>query len=223
MGATPVCDTASDTCVSGCPALLERCGALCVDTDLDPAHCGGCDRACDDTNGSPYCSAGSCRIMCDPGFDDCDGDAMTGCERSLRTLTDCGACNVPCAIDHTVVSCATGTCTMTGCETLYDDCDGFASNGCEQYLDTRAHCGACGQGCLTNEGCATPGTCHCGPDGTGPAGSGVSVCNEWLDHALSGRCSGSVPSRCVVVTCDAGWNNCDGFHWNGCETNGTCP
>lgn len=216
-GGTPVCDTTADACVSGCGALA-RCGASCVDTATSPAHCGGCDQPCSSSNGTPFCMAGGCRIMCDPGFDDCDDDVGNGCEQALTTLAHCGGCNVPCSITHTVVSCATGSCAMTGCEPLYDDCDGVASNGCEQYLDHRDHCGACGAGCTTNEGCAEPGLCHCGFIGSGPSGTGASVCGDLLDHVAVGRCTGSVPARCGIVSCDSGWADCDGMAYTGCET-----
>ncbi|MDP3275268.1 MAG: lamin tail domain-containing protein [Deltaproteobacteria bacterium] len=41
-------------CVSG----LSVCAANCVDTNVDPAHCGGCDRAC---SASATCIRGTCR------------------------------------------------------------------------------------------------------------------------------------------------------------------
>jgi hypothetical protein len=41
-------------CVSG----LSLCGARCVSTDVDPAHCGGCGRAC---TANATCIRGTCR------------------------------------------------------------------------------------------------------------------------------------------------------------------
>lgn len=32
--------------VVACPGVLQRCGASCVDTHIDPAHCGGCGHVC---------------------------------------------------------------------------------------------------------------------------------------------------------------------------------
>ena len=54
-------DTADDT--SGdvaCPANLLDCDGVCVDTDNDPAHCGGCDNVCGD---GEVCSASTCETI----------------------------------------------------------------------------------------------------------------------------------------------------------------
>ncbi len=215
--ATPVCDAVADRCVSGCGPGVSRCETSCVSTQTDPAHCGGCAQACSSANGTPFCVAGSCSIMCDPGFGDCNADVADGCEQRLNTLAHCGGCNVPCGIEHTTVSCETGACVMTGCEALYDDCDGIAANGCEQSLESEAHCGACEAGCLVNESCDPPGTCRCGTEGSGPSGTGQSVCNDSIPNVTAGRCAYTIPARCAVVACDPGYGDCDGRGWNGCE------
>jgi hypothetical protein len=43
-------------------------------------------------------------LVCPPDMGDCDGNPAD-CETSLRTLTDCGACRVPCDMEH-------GTCLL---------------------------------------------------------------------------------------------------------------
>lgn len=43
------------------------------------------------------------------------------------------------------------------CEAGFGDCDGDPSNGCEQDLSERTHCGACGAVCAPHEACGATG------------------------------------------------------------------
>ncbi len=46
----------------GCaPATPTTCGAACVNTQIDPEHCGGCDQACDS---GKLCLGGACFVPC---------------------------------------------------------------------------------------------------------------------------------------------------------------
>lgn len=41
--------------------------------------------------------SGGCRLLCDPGFADCDGSEANGCEANIvRDLDHCGGCTVVC-------------------------------------------------------------------------------------------------------------------------------
>jgi hypothetical protein len=52
---------------AGCE--LTSCGGACVDTDVDPLHCGRCDNACDPPdNATAECNGGLCDFSCLPGF-----------------------------------------------------------------------------------------------------------------------------------------------------------
>jgi hypothetical protein len=115
-GATPVCDARSGTCVSGCASGQQRCGASCVDTSADIAHCGGCDRRCAVSNGAPRCEAGVCRVLaCNAGFADCDGNPANGCEVNTRTdPMNCGGC---------------GSRPAEVCNGVDDNCDGVVDEG----------------------------------------------------------------------------------------------
>jgi hypothetical protein len=55
-GSKQVCQ--AGRCVDQCPAKQLRCGDECVDPNITPQHCGGCDRACDKT--APVCLLGKC-------------------------------------------------------------------------------------------------------------------------------------------------------------------
>src|SRR5690606_17279023 len=99
---------------------------------------------------------------CDAGWADCDGNPVNGCERNIRTLTDCGGCGVPCSLANAGESCASGMCEITSCTGLFADCNGVPSDGCEGPINTLTDCGGCGVGCnLANasETCAS-GTCQ---------------------------------------------------------------
>jgi hypothetical protein len=78
---------AGPACTSDHPVL---CGATCVDTATDPAHCGGCNIRCPGgPNATPACRAGQCALECNPGFENPNGMPGDGCEAmvSLGTPT----------------------------------------------------------------------------------------------------------------------------------------
>jgi hypothetical protein len=54
---------------------------------------------------------------CPTGLADCDADPQTGCETDLQIdLLHCGACGIPCELDHASVSCEAGECLLVECE-----------------------------------------------------------------------------------------------------------
>src|SRR5205814_8692060 len=98
--------------------VITTCGANFADCDgnakngcetnllEDAAHCGACPNACALANSLPACRAGRCVPNCLPGFADCNGDPIDGCERNL--LTDvgyCGACNIRCEPANATPAC----------------------------------------------------------------------------------------------------------------------
>jgi hypothetical protein len=68
------------------------------DLNNDADNCGGCRVVCSPNNiPARQCSAGSCTGMCAPGFADCNNNRQTdGCETSLTTTQNCGACGNAC-------------------------------------------------------------------------------------------------------------------------------
>lgn len=97
-------------CTAGCSQPLESCdgGAFCVDSRVDPDHCGGCGQACPAVqNAVRVCEFGNCsRSLCFPGFADCNGLLGDGCEANLGTDgMNCGFCGNACQ-----VNCMNGMC-----------------------------------------------------------------------------------------------------------------
>jgi hypothetical protein len=95
-----------------------------IESDL--ANCGGCGKKCPNAVAwaSYGCKAGTCTLMCagrpaslghcccaeaiGPGWCDCDGDPMNGCEINAKAdPANCGACGVTCAMNQ---KCVQGVC-----------------------------------------------------------------------------------------------------------------
>ncbi|MCB9552529.1 MAG: hypothetical protein H6705_11720 [Myxococcales bacterium] len=80
-----VCDAIPGVAgVERCSGVDDDCDGLVdegFDTETDPEHCGGCDRACAGPNAVLGCAAGRCTVArCEEGYLDRDGDPATGCE-----------------------------------------------------------------------------------------------------------------------------------------------
>ena len=85
--------TATGNPTDGCETNLRE----------DLSNCGACGTICPTpANATPTCESGACGFDCLDGFDDCDGDSATGCERNLQTDPEhCGACGTDCPPDQT--------------------------------------------------------------------------------------------------------------------------
>jgi hypothetical protein len=108
-----------------CDAGDTACGEVCVDLNLDPAHCGSCDQACD---AGAVCLMGACET-CGGGTTPC-GDA---CVDTKVDPQNCGGCGTACRGNEV---CAQGMCStqcgdgvMNGFETDVD-CGGPLCNPC---------------------------------------------------------------------------------------------
>jgi hypothetical protein len=76
---------------------------------FDPANCNACGTVCPTRpNSRPACGGGTCGIICNAGFGNCDGIDANGCETDLATsATHCGVCGNTCLAG---VTCVTGMC-----------------------------------------------------------------------------------------------------------------
>ncbi|MBL8787002.1 MAG: hypothetical protein JNJ59_19005, partial [Deltaproteobacteria bacterium] len=227
----------ANTCkVAPCPFGKADCdGNPLNGCELDATtsqNCGDCGVKCAPSRGVGDCSTGLCRVAsCQPGWADCDRDASNGCERSTRTLTDCGGCGVRCEVEGGQASCATGACQVANCAANLGDCD--AVEDCETPLNTSSDCGGCDIPCAPSNGtgnCDT-GTClvtSCQPgydNCDGNAGNGcetalndLSNCGGCLRFCLIPFASATcVAGTCLLSQCSSGRGNCDNNATNGCE------
>ena len=119
------------------------------ETDITTVNdCGSCGKHCNSTHATPGCTGGKCTIKCFPGFDDCDGDATTGCEAETGTdVFNCGTCGLKCGDNHASPKCVAAKCTLT-CSAGWGDCNMDPADGCEVNTATdRTHCGSCSNAC----------------------------------------------------------------------------
>jgi serine/threonine protein kinase len=82
-----------------------------IDVENDSKNCGACGKVCDSTGAKRAgCVNGTCQVVCDKGFGDCDQKPETGCETSLdRDPKNCGRCGFACRDGR----CEAGLCTPT--------------------------------------------------------------------------------------------------------------
>ncbi|MDB4932922.1 MAG: uncharacterized protein JWM10_5406, partial [Myxococcaceae bacterium] len=202
-----------------------------VDLTATATSCGTCSNACRPPNGTGVCTAGRCGVAaCDPGKGNCDGNAANGCETTLGTNTNCGACGAACA---TGSFCSEGTC-VSACSAPTSYCANTLT--CNDLSDDTLNCGACGRTCpVPPNATATCGASTCGFSCNGStancdasAGNGCEV-DLSASVANCGACgaactlANATPTcgggACAVATCNLNYGNCDGVAGNGCEVN----
>ena len=96
--AQPAMTDMAITCATG----QSLCGASCVDTKTNTAHCGACDKACERGN---YCVAGACTPDCPKSQTGCGDRCVSDNDRA-----NCGTCGTACK-DGEV--CVTGKCQIS--------------------------------------------------------------------------------------------------------------
>lgn len=149
-----------------CGAPRRLCGAFpvmsCVDVAVDRANCGSCGRVCvAGPRAGSACVVGSCRLLCDAGYADCDSIPTNGCEVDQRyDPANCGRCGGMCIVANGTATCNGGRCGVAACNIGFADCDRDPTNGCEvNVTDSPAHCGRCGAPCEPTQWCRN-GVCR---------------------------------------------------------------
>jgi serine/threonine protein kinase len=186
-----------------------------VDLRTSTASCGRCGNACPAADhAAPACSEGACKLVCDPGFADCDGRPGNGCEVKLDTsLAHCGACGHACrAAANQDTACREGACAVS-CKPGWGDCNGDPADGCEVKLESSpAHCGACGNVCraAANQDVACRGgacVASCRPghaDCNGDPADGCETDVSSDDHNCGGCRKACAPPKGGSVSCESG-------------------
>jgi hypothetical protein len=121
---------------AGCGDEQKACGGRCV-SERDPEFgCGSSScQPCVLPNATSVCDADlTCAIAaCVGHFEDCDGEALTGCEVNLDTDEEhCGSCTAePCEVFGALPACARGACAIRKCLPGFKDCNRLDVDGCE--------------------------------------------------------------------------------------------
>jgi len=205
------------------------------DVDVDPAHCGGCNRSCARDYASTACDDRDCVLVeCDEGWHDVDGALDNGCEYAcvadgeeacderdndcdglvdeefdLRfDVAHCGGCDQACAPDQAEPECRDGECEIDACREGFFDVDEEPANGCEYA-------------------CALEGEETCDGRDNDCDGLVDETFDLQTDAQHCGACDAAcalphvelvcAAGECVAVRCHDGWHDVDWHLANGCE------
>ena len=137
----PVGCVFTQTQIPCCVGGTQACGDVCANWQVDPQHCGGCNKACD---AGEVCSKGECQATCGQGQLVCGGV----CTNTAFDPSNCGECLKECpGADNANGICVGGDCKVL-CDGAYEDCNLNMGDGCEVDLMTDPkHCGFCGDLC----------------------------------------------------------------------------
>ena len=224
-GCTPACSGATPICQDGI------CVVCVADTDCPIGQ---------------ICKLFGQRSTCAPGCSDdsrCGGGSMKccngGCTDTAKDSMNCGVCGTACMANHAGVSCAAGQCTIGTCAGGWADCNANPADGCEVNVRAdAANCSGCGMACaLPNAVVGCSGgcyirACHYGWDDCNAMDKDGCETNVAADVRNCGACGmscagvarakvGCVNAACALLSCDAGFADCDGQFVNGCEVGTT--
>ena len=204
----------------GCGSNEQYCttpSPRCVDRD-DDNNCGACGNKCDPNNDGGTlppdtyygCADQKCgALKCKKPKGNCDGIAENGCETSLITNENCGACGNACADGQTCsvgpdkkvrCMCPTGSTFCASGTAEY----GLLAGACVDIATDENNCGACDVGCYQL-------ALSAGVSSRCKYGSCVAECAEGLadcNRSLSDGCevnTNSDPRNCggCGILCDA--------------------
>lgn len=222
-------DVATDY-ACGCKDGLQLCQGRCVDMKDDDLHCGACRNVCPKTgDGGPLdpelhlyygCVDEVCgRRKCEPTWSDCDGNPHNGCEASMLSNDNCGACGNACSAGQRCQKDVYG-----GIQCMCPDGQSYCSRGtsagsCHDFDSDPDNCGGCNFTCrrfdfYTSVGVCVKGVCKLEcltgqADCNGNQSDGCEV-NVSSDPRNCGGCGivcdaiagqACVQGRCVVEPC----------------------
>jgi hypothetical protein len=126
-------------------------------------NCGACGMGCDAANASSSCRRAGTSYMCsdlqcEPGWADCNGKREDGCEASLSSRTNCGACGRSCSGATPMCQGRVGSQACTnGCTSAAPDRCG---DTCVDLATDESHCGRCMNSCRTRLPASDAFTCR---------------------------------------------------------------
>lgn len=239
--ATEVCADVGGViqCTSSCSGSDEPCNGACVNTSTNVSHCGMCNMACPDLpNSSPTCTAGSCGVVCEGSFGECDGNPTNGCEPFVAYYPDNDNDGFG------LGSASTFNCpgrTMPGRSERVGDCD---DSNPQVFPGATERCNGQDDNCVGGADETFPllgSACSCTPT----SASGVTVCDpgtggtrcmypaeicNGADDDCDSRadqtftCAASSTQTCTVAGCGSGFQTCrpDCSGYGACTIPETC-
>ncbi len=198
----------------------DACTRNCNDRQCGSDGCmGNCGICPDRTNAGATCDvAGVCNYACAQGFADCDVNINNGCETSLISNENCGACGTRCSG------------ATPNCDPMTRMCSGGCGAGqlrcgmsCVAAATDVSNCGSCGTVCSFANATAqcTAGACRMGACAAGYAncdGNDANGCETSLgtgQHCArcNDACGGATPfcdARAMMCAsgCSAGLMRC---------------
>jgi hypothetical protein len=242
--ATPVCDTATGTCVaclpndSQCPTgtyctAAHTCATGCsTDSDCQP-HSSLSDASPPDGHSGAGSDAGT-----DAGLDAGGGDSATSgmkCDTSRHVCVGCHAdadCPPGSLCNKQTTVCEPGCNASKPCGAGLTCCDSTCTNelsdvqncgGCDSPCQPPGGVGSCVNGVCQLKSCKT-GYDDCDSDPTNGCEADLAT-----DPNNCGGCgnlctvahgtAGCAQGECTIASCDTGYADCDGNPNNGCEAN----
>ncbi len=215
------------------PNGYEACTAPVPTTESCNGRDDDCNGMTDENLGDTTCGTGECRRnvtncingapqQCEPGLpgieicdekdNDCDSVIDEGFDK-LTSLNNCGSCGTVCARPNAMPVCMGGMCSIGACNPGFINADGIDANGCElMCTPTGAEiCDGTDNDCdgFVDEGF----TLASDPTNCGVCGR---VCNVNNGNIQTYAC---VATQCGIMTCRAGFADCDQSYGSGCERN----
>lgn len=207
-GAAGVCELSCLAGYADCIGAEPGCETL---TDNDVNNCGGCGVVCPGAaNATATCDAGVCGLVCDAGFEDCDG--APGCEVDTTSdVSHCGACDAACPSGPNESATCSNSACQASCDQGFTDCDAMAA-GCETDTDNDPlNCNGCGLTCPSGQNSAAAcgaGSCElvCDAgwgdcDGDASTGCELDVTSDPLNCGACGNTCGLAAPMCISGTC----------------------
>lgn len=181
-------DASASSCRGRTLCDTRDAGPSCVDTSVDPAHCGGCGRVCS----SGACVAGACCPDTRPTR--CMAGAGAACVDTSVDPGHCGGCGQACPSG----ACVGGACCPGIRRALA--CESGGARACVDPATDPRHCGACGVVC--SAGPCVEGRC-CEDEGLAACDEGGALrCVDVRAEAQHcGACGASCPAACAGGAC----------------------
>jgi hypothetical protein len=225
---------AGSCAVASCNPGFDDCNANpadgCEANLSQPQTCGSCTVSCSGT--TMLCANMNGRFQCG---NSCAGATPDNCgTRCANLQTDaqnCGTCGHVCSLPNAQARCTAGSCAIASCNPGFDDCNANPADGCEASLSRPQTCGSCAVTCTgTTALCANMGgrfACANSCPVATPDNCVTRCANLQTDVQNCGRCNSPcnltnavascAAGNCAVLSCRAGFGNCNGNPIDGCE------